>query len=319
MQCAGLIYGPMVHHIDHVAVMCDLMEIPLVVTDELVAELTRLYYPTLKVIHWDYLDVAPGIVKNFDTIICSLPRPIFDDAFFLMQTLEKKHVKTIWMPHGNSDKENLGAILHEKVALVYGPKMIDTIRNTSELLHAVTVGNFRRLYWEKQTPKIALPDGLILYAPTWNDLENSTSFFEATSLLIQNLPPHATLVIKPHPNLPPLDIEKSPRVYLLKDFPPIYPLLEKTALYIGDASSIGYDFLTFNRPMFFLNQNKKPTYLMRCGVTIHPENYKNIYTIIEKSLPEDENFSKVREDVYNYTFGKGRPWQEIKAEILQAL
>src|SRR5438105_1920604 len=39
----------------------------------------------------------------------------------------------------------------------------------------------------------------------------------------------------------------------ITDFPLIYPLLAKTDIYLGDVSSIGYDFLFFQKPMFFFN------------------------------------------------------------------
>jgi hypothetical protein len=319
MSCAGLIYGPMVHHIDHVAVLCCLLNIPLIVTDEHVAHLMQLYYPECQVLHWDYLQVAALLVENFETIFCSLPRLMFDDAFFLMQTLQGKHVKTIWMPHGNSDKENLAPLCNETTALVYGKKMANTFLNKPQAPHPIFMGNFRQLYW-RQKVSYPLPfNNVILYAPTWNDFENSTSFFEATSHLIHNLPKEMTLVIKPHPNLPPFDCEEKPNLYLLKDFPPIYPLLERTSIYIGDASSIGYDFLAFNRPMFFLNQNRKPTHLMRCGITIDPTDYGKIYEILAHHLPNDRAFSKIREEMYADTFGKEQPWETIQKEIFSKL
>jgi CDP-glycerol glycerophosphotransferase (TagB/SpsB family) len=120
--------------------------------------------------------------------------------------------------------------------------------------------------------------------------------------------------------------EGLPNVLFLKDFPLVFPLLAHADMYIGDMSSVGYDYLPFNKPMFFLNKQKRNAqtdrglFLFRCGVEILPEDYPQIYSIIEKSLQLDqENFSKIRQEVYEYTFGEERPFSAIKADILKCL
>ena len=77
--------------------------------------------------------------------------------------------------------------------------------------------------------------------------------------------------------------------------------------------------------MFFLNKHKrdakadKGLFLYRCGVEVLPEQFSGLYKIIEKNLPGDkERFSKVRSDVYQYTFGTERPFADIKADIIKA-
>ena len=111
----------------------------------------------------------------------------------------------------------------------------------------------------------------------------------------------------------------------LKDFPLVYPLLAHTDIYLGDMSSIGYDFLPFNKPMFFLNKQKRDPktdrglYLFRCGVDIKPDAYPLIYKFIETRLEDDqENFSAIRKEVYDYTFGEERTFADIKADIIAA-
>src|SRR5207244_888854 len=93
--------------------------------------------------------------------------------------------------------------------------------------------------------------------------------------------------------------EKKKNIQFLLDFSPIYPLLNFVDLYIGDASSIGYDFLSFDKPMFFLNQNKLSTYLFQCGIVIAPEKYSDIYSIIDQTM--HQNFSAIRKQVYEET------------------
>ncbi|MBS0654086.1 MAG: CDP-glycerol glycerophosphotransferase family protein, partial [Verrucomicrobia bacterium] len=112
-------------------------------------------------------------------------------------------------------------------------------------------------------------------------------------------------------------------VLFLTDFPTIYPLLNRIDIYIGDMSSIGYDFLTFDRPLFFLNQNKRDPqsdlglYLFRCGVEVLPEKYGQIYQIIQNFLQfELRDFSKIRKEVYDYAFGPEKPLDTLRKEII---
>ncbi|MEK7340055.1 MAG: hypothetical protein AABZ92_05005 [Verrucomicrobiota bacterium] len=111
-----------------------------------------------------------------------------------------------------------------------------------------------------------------------------------------------------------------PDVYFISDPIPIYPLLNHCDLYIGDRSSIGYDFLHVNRPMFFLNQNdlKEPlsTYLFRCGLAISPQNYSHIYSLIDQTQQE---LTPIREKVYQYAFASCSCLKELKKTIFYAL
>src|SRR4029078_13076147 len=116
---------------------------------------------------------------------------------------------------------------------------------------------------------------------------------------MDQLPPDYNLLVKLHPRLE-LDepglyyhligkYEKKPNVLFLKDFPLVYPFLAKASLYMGDMSSVGYYFLPFDRPMFFLNQQKRDSKtdrgltLFQCGTEIHPDQYKDIHSIIAKA------------------------------------
>ena len=105
----------------------------------------------------------------------------------------------------------------------------------------------------------------------------------------------------------------------------VFPILANTDLYIGDMSSIGYDYLIFDKPLFFLNKQNfdveqdRRAYLFRCGVDIKPNDFPNLYPIIEKSLPNDlERFSEIRKQTWDYTFGPQRPFADIKADIIEA-
>jgi CDP-glycerol glycerophosphotransferase (TagB/SpsB family) len=83
-------------------------------------------------------------------------------------------------------------------------------------------------------------------------------------------------------------------------------------------SSVGYDFLTFNRPMFFFNPTQRDSsdqglYLHQCGSTLEPDQ-------IFHALNDDQShLASLREQTYGYTFGKKRNWDLIQAEVLEAL
>jgi hypothetical protein len=345
---AAFLYGPETHHLDHLAPLCDLLGIPLIVTEESIALLAKRYYPMVDVILYDYLSVAETVVQNFDQLFYSMPRPLFDEIFFFAEQFLKKKVRTIWCPHGNSDKGHnsffMEALQKEEAALLYGEKMIDFLKKKQafhQLKSHVALGNFRYTFFKRHalfyrqlvdqeiTDKLPPASKTLLYAPTWQDCEKSSSFFSATPHLIQKLPRHSNLIIKLHPNLPkthPEETEmlieqhsKNPNILFLHDFSPIYPLLEKIDIYIGDMSSIGYDFLTFNRPLFFLNQNLRDPktdlglYLFRCGTSIAPQDYPHIYQIIEQIGASD--FAQEQKELHAYTFGREKEWNLLRQEI----
>jgi CDP-glycerol glycerophosphotransferase (TagB/SpsB family) len=216
-------------------------------------------------------------------------------------------------------------------------------------LHSyVNVGNYRYLYYKKYRQHFdqlaekkifsffKKKSPCILYAPTWVDYDNASTFSSFCSPLIERLPDAYNLIIKVHPRLR-TDNENEyakisnecahrSNIILVDQFPLIYPILAKTDIYVGDASSIGYDFLTFNKPMYFLNKLQRDplldrrAYLMRCGTIINPEDFDNLFPLIENTLPTDmQNFQEIRSQVYAYTFGDERPFEKIKDDILSAV
>lgn len=350
-RSAALIYGPELHHLDHLAPLCCFMNIPLIVTEEKIADLAVRYYPGLKVRYWDYLAVAEHLVSHFEIIFYSMPRDIFDEIFFFAQKMLQKRIHAIWCPHGNSDKGNaifyMEALKKEEAALLYGKQMIDVLKRKGvfdQLKGYVVTGNFRRQFYiehkdyydaiaaKEITDKLPKAERTLLYAPTWMDYEKSTSFFDATHPLIETLPPNHNLIIKLHPNLVLqeewkteeliLNHEDKENVLFLREFPTIYPLLQICDVYIGDMSSIGYDYLCFDRPMFFLNQNRRDPkadgglYLFRCGIEIPPDRYKDIHTLIAHYFEfELRSFSEIRREVYALAFGHERPLSDLKRDI----
>ena len=112
--------------------------------------------------------------------------------------------------------------------------------------------------------------------PTWQRRWRSPPPILTLSPICCPFTEHLSLVIKPHPQLPAEKIER-PNTLSPHRFPADYPLLNRLDIYIGDMSSIGYDCLAFDKPMFFLNQNdREGLYLFGCGVEIKKNQYAEI-------------------------------------------
>jgi hypothetical protein len=313
-RSAGLIWGPMAHHLDHVGVFCALFQLPLIVTEENLYCMAKEYYPDLEVHYLNYIEAPHTIVQSYDTIYSSLARITIDEIFLLPHMQLGKRVNSIWLPHGNSDKGHkiplMEGLKNEELALVYGPRMVQFMQDKGVVIPHHFLGNFRyhyflkhRLFYEEKMKSI-VPQGkkIILYAPTWNDGENSSSYEGAIDFIKTGLPESYTLLIKPHPNQGQSDI------------PSIYPLLAMTDIYVGDASSIGYDFLTFNRPMLILNPSKKNG-LAQCTLPLFPKDYSHFYKHLEKVASMDEIFREKRETLYKQTFGDDRSWEALSSRL----
>jgi teichoic acid glycerol-phosphate primase len=322
VRVAGFLYGPLEHHLDHIAPLCGLRKIPLIVTDEEVARQARLYYPDVEILEYSPLDVAFRIVQEFDTLYYTIPLPAYNEIFFLAEQGLNKNLKTVWVPHGNSDKGHRGpyfeALADETELIVYGAQMLELLRLKGIHAPCTQVGNFRLRYYEQHhafyqslIESWANPhEKVVLYAPTWE--EEVSSFFEETERLIAQIPPKHLLWIKPHPNLElniltehlALKYQHHPQVRFIRHFSPIYPLLERADVYLGDASSVGYDFLAFNRPMFFFNPHNLPRALHECGRSLVSS--ENFFEIVAEDSTQS-HLSQVREEMYNYVFENALP------------
>ncbi len=346
----GLNPQSQIHYTDHLAVICIIMNIPLLFIDDLDFALGKKYYPGLQTLQKDYAEFNPEfLISNFDVLFMSdlWDRHTFHERFAPLEEVYNKSLRQVHVPHGYSDKSfYLKKCAQEDITLIYGQNMLEMLKEEGvfEDLHRyVITGNYRYTFFQQHRAfydKIMREEVLnrfdkqrptILYAPTWMDLEESTSFFEAYAYLLDHLPSDYNMIVKLHPRLELDDTatyyhiigkyENKTNVIFLKDFPLVYPLLAHASLYIGDMSSVGYDFLPFNKPMFFLNKQKRDTkhdrglFLFRCGIDILPNKYSQIYPIIEKSLLNDHLFSEIRKEVYDYTFGPEKSFADIKKEI----
>lgn len=347
----GLNPNTYIHLTDHLAPLCVIMDMPLLLTDEKHCDQVQAWYPGIKTLLVNWSDVTPDyLISHFDIFFQSEPwdRRDFYSKFKSLEEKYHKTVRNVHCPHGFSDKIFwLEKCVNEDISLIYGDNMLDLFREQGlfERLNAyVRTGNYRYLYYqqhqeffdhlieEKYLSQFTHKKPMILYAPTCADQEQTTSFFHSNPIF-EKLPPHYNLIVKIHPTLEETNAphlyrmmgkyQKNGRIIFIKDLSLVYPILAKSAIYIGDRSSIGYDFLIFNRPMFFLNQTKQDSkidrnlFLYRCGTEIRPEDYEQIYSIIESTLPSDQaDFSTIRSEVYRYTFGQEVPMRQLKEAII---
>lgn len=330
--------------LDHLGVLSICLDLPLIVSEEKTYQLAKKFYPqlnvSLKPLHELTLEY---FAAHYDWIFETGKFFAIELAPFL-ELLFKKKMRFIYCPHGNSDKgHSLNFHVDQDIGLFYGDHLFDLLKQTGatkKIQHLVRTGNYRYQYYLQQAAfydeivnvevfkafKVKKP--IILYAPTWHNKENPTSFFDAIDPVIEQLSSSFNLLIKLHPLL----IDQYPAhiyasmcryedyqtVQFLFDFPPIYPLLSQCAIYLGDTSSIGYDFLAFDQPLYFLRAPERDSNscLYKTGLSIRLDQLNCIGSFIESTWEESkEKFKKKREEVYNYAFGAPRSMQALKEDI----
>lgn len=316
-------------YLDHLGVIAHLLDIPLIVSDPQVFQDARRFYPDLLVTCMAPSDLSlPFLAQNFDVILSS-GHYWAVELIPLLRLFCQKEMRVIYCPHGNSDKGwSRTQPLIKDLSFIYGPQMLDHLDQVSA---AITTGNYRYPYYlqhkdfydqllaQELAGKIDSSRKTLLYAPTWNDPENPTTFFTDCHSFLTDVLSRYNVIIKLHPFLledHPEKVEsilhQFPQAVFLLNFPPIYPILSFCDAYVGDFSSIGYDFLAFDKPLFFLTENRG--ILSQAGLTL-PAQERGVF--IEKNW--DHNLQKERRNVYTYAFGEHRGIAEIRAEMERAL
>jgi hypothetical protein len=277
-------------HLDHLAPFCALLNIPLIVTSQEHLDLGQKFYPMVDIQLIDLPELTlEYLATHFETIVTC-------GKFWAMELrpmiklLYKKELNFVFIPHGYSDKEDLlGRTVDQDIHFTY--RDIGNFRHHFYLQHQAHFDRLAEGYFNHQKS--------VLYAPTWQTTATSTSFFDSTGTIIEALASDYNLLIKLHPLLEENDPVQFHRILgkyenrarFILNFPPVYPLLDKAAVYLGDYSSIGYDFLTYNRPMFFLKQGGK---LSNCGEPFLGD--------IES---KQEHLSAIRQQTYEEVFHSG--------------
>lgn len=337
------------YRLDHLIPLCDLFNIPLLLDSARVYNLAIQYYTPIKLILIGRLECV-AYISNFDLFFVSEKYM----ALSLQATcrlLFGKKIEFFYCPHGNSDKGFIDLTMNQltfhKLSLIYGEQMRQRIHEMglSSQIHAlVTMGNIRKRFYRKHEfffnsiikRTISFASKAIrhvfLYAPSWQDTEHSTSFFTICKSLIEHISPSDYLIIKIHPLLLTHNLgyvthicenyKLKKNIQFITDNPLIYPLLEQIDIYLGDISSIGYDFLFFNRPMFFfdtrINPPSQSKSLFQCGIEVPLQYFKNPYPFIFSTLSENRKKSMIREKMYNYVFAEDPLDNELKQNILDS-
>ena len=304
--------GPMTH-LDHLAPLCCLLKIPLLVTDPEQAEKGKKFYPMIDLRYVPLSDLTLEYIATHCDTILTCGKFWAMELAPLLELFFGKKVRFIFSPHGHSDKE---ALLNQPV-----PQEIELVYQVSpEKKKAFVIGNIRYWFYKKHkahfdalaAPFFVERKKTVLYAPTWATKATPTSFFDHGAKILSTLSTSHHLLVKLHPLLE----ENNPAAFhqiigkyedqaqFILDFPPVYPLLEKTDVYLGDFSSIGYDFLLYDRPMFFLGEGGK---LQKCG-----EPFTGDLNRMQTEL------SSLRKELYKEVFAECEP-KKIKALLLQSL
>ena len=321
------------HFSEHLAPICVLLGIPLLLSDSAEAAFLENIYPGLTTTVWERERFSLSLL--FDTFSLFVqseywPRPRWEEAKANYGKVQGNH-HNLHCPHGFSDKRFwLAQAAKEDGTLYYGPLMQTWLcEEGMEERRQIWCSHYRASYYQHHRSRMDAfcqkevfdrfqkNQPCLLYAPTCLDEELSTTFFEATALL-DNLPSEYNLLVKLHPAL----VEKAPwevgefmhryrsssNVVILDQFPLVYPILQKIDAYIGDLSSIGYDFLDFGKPMFFLKTRPftPPRLLEGVCRSLPVEKASQIYTLLE----QQPNIPQQR-DLYRQAFGPSLSWIEL--------
>lgn len=354
MHAACLIYDDELAQLDHLASLASLLNISLIVTDSSLYGIAKEFYPFTKL---KLIEDPNGLLKtlaSFDLIFVSC-KHFANEISLSLKRLFGSSPRFCYCPHGNSDKgwssqaEDL--LRNQDLSLVYGDLMRENLEAKgvlSTLKGTFTSGNYRVMYYQKHKSfydsyaqrlifsKLNPNKLTLLYTPTWQDKERNSSFCNITPTLCNHLTSNINLLIKFHPKLEKEQPEymiyfeelasRNSSICIIKDFPPIYPILNKVNALLSDVSSIGYDFLYFNRPLYLLTpQQFDPMFsssllLLDCARAISLEHVPNFLDSLPTWIKEDKPaFEKKREMLYGKTFDAAAISQDFATTLLTTI
>lgn len=346
------------HYIDHVIGVAELMESELILISPAQVKILKEHFPETpyRLLSGDCRARGHQILREYEVRF----NPWFwERKWSRVRYVEngkviEKCIRSISTHHGVSDKgyvspEFYNGMENEDICLLAGDrhkKLFKTLGLDQSLNSTPVVGNIRAQYYLKHK---AFLDGqaekhvfsrfekrqpTIFYAPTWIDCEDNSSIQRGGLELLRNLPDNYNMVFKPHPILWQnravelyrllSELKHKKNLVFIQDYYHIYSVLDRCDIYVGDHSSVGYDFLWTKRPMFFLNQagrdpeNDPGLYIYRCGTEVKLEDFPHFYEIMERELPGNEDrFAKVRKSVYEEAF-TSVPIEEARKRIIEA-
>lgn len=324
------------HYLDHLGVLCEELQIPLIVTDEATYQVAQNFYPQLQVEYRDISELTLEALASCADVIFESGHHFALELIPLWELICGKKMRVVYCPHGNSDKRSQ---TRKDLSLVYGDHMATLLQRAGEmdrLEKTVITGNYRLAYYRKHQEwydnqlnilmqnKIQKGRQSVLYAPTWPDGENRSSWLSHGMRVIEEVGSMFNLLLRWHPfldDLYPAESEKMkylcqqmPGVVDLSAFPSIYPILHRADFYLGDFSSIGYDFLSLNKPLFFLDRHEGEIY--ECGITLGRNSHwgKSI-----QLFQDNAQWEKRRVQLLKRVFGEERQIEMIRKDLREAL
>lgn len=359
MRGAALIGEEQLQHADHLLPLCHLLNLPCYMLSADDNELCQTIYPGVDLKLIDYRFFTPELlIEQHELLLFSefWKQNSFYEAFKEIEKSCGKHLKKVYCPHGFSDKSfYLRHCKDEEYSLLYGQNMVDMLKEIDSLpQNYAVVGNYRERYYNNFKRQLdhtidTLLEGklphdapIALYAPTWDDAEGGSTLMEHSRSIIKGMPDGWSLIIKPHPRSETLVDEQDSQAYfnyqrLLGEFeshrnllflercPLIYPLLNRCSVYIGDTSSVGFDFLYFNRPLYLIDLLGKQRQIGRstlfdCGETFKADEVGNLWQSIEKQHAGGQDaYEAKRQKMYDYTFGSRLELKEVAERVWQML
>jgi hypothetical protein len=309
----ALLSGPFFHHLDHLSPLAHFLNCPLLVDDATTYQVAKKYYPFVD-LFYSPINLKQ-LSESYDMLILST-KYAKEELQAAYQAMNIHTMRYCYCPHGLSDKGYYDPTMipetNQDFILLYGERQKEQFKENQ---NSLLIGNFRLAYYKKFKQfydnlidaELCLPPlkKTILYAPTWHDQETGTSFFANWKNLIAMLPAEMNLIIKIHPLLEkyyPADVYRAlsfdktqESLRVLFEMPLIYPLLNRVDVYLGDYSSIGYDFLYFDKPLYFLGERQVP--LHKSGVRVD-----SLEQFFDKLKEPQFNLSKKREESYKASF-----------------
>lgn len=320
--------------LDHLIPICHLFNIPLITNDTSLLALAEHFYPPTQLL---YYENPIEQLHNLELIFYGQPYSLFPRGICFPEFFYPHKIRTCCTLHGNSEKYLndfwLEKLIDEDIVLIYGSLLVDLLKEKGvyhRLKAPILAGNLRyqfykqhQLFFEKKSAPFLFPKNnkkRILWAPTW-DRENQGLFFSLAEQILPQLPHDFHLIIKLHRLMvlsSPKEVEELKNKYsthknisILEEMPLIYPLLAETDLFLGDTSSVAYDFLAFNRPIYFF-AHEVPL-LHSLGRIITPDEIPNLFHIMSEE--EDPKFAHARKQRYAYAFAEEVTVESVRREF----
>ncbi len=330
------------HHIDHLAPLCAAFSAEFLSSEKEEIALIKQSYPDIFCRYVAPHELGPFyLTRNVDIAIHSFPWP--KKLLHAHPFAKKSALRLLFTPHGYSDKPSACSTWqdyqHNALTLIYGPKMQKELQEEGIDKNLFFMSNLRYLFYQKHQAffdikaakffsKIDKKKPLLLFAPSWSVGSFPSSLHSLESFLFRYAAKEFSILIKLHPWQKKKDIsqvyrliEKSkdhPSVTVIDGCTPTYPLLQKATCFLGDASSLGYDFLLLDKPLFFyfppeISLEKWP--LHRCGQRLFLHNPKEAVRLLLDYEKETIEKRAIRKKTAEEVFGTKTSFDEIKKTL----